>query len=149
MDSKSLYSIGHGARKTEDFITLLKQYGIRYVADVRSFPQSRFHPQFNRKALENSLGVKEITYVFLGNQLGGRPADKTCYIDGVIDYERVATKDFYKIGIERLKTAYEKSLPVAIMCSERDPRDCHRSKLIGKTLASIGIELLHIDETGT
>lgn len=105
MDSKSLYSIGHGARKTEDFIKLLKQYGIRYVADVRSFPQSRLHPQFNRKALENSLGVEEITYVFLGDQLGGRPADKTCYIDGVIDYERVATKDFYKIGIERLKTA--------------------------------------------
>jgi hypothetical protein len=33
------------------------------------------------------------------------------------------------------------------MCSEGKPEMCHRSKLIGKTLAQRGIPLAHIDES--
>lgn len=148
MEQQKLYSIGHGARKIGDFIDLLKKYGIRYVADVRSYPQSRFHPHFNRRALEESLAAESIAYIFMGDELGGRPKDETCYVDNAIDYGRVAEKEFYQKGIARLKTAFEKQLRVAIMCSERNPADCHRSKLIGQTLLSEGIDLLHIDEHG-
>lgn len=148
MKQKQLYSIGHGARKIHDFIDLLKKFGIGYVADVRSYPQSRFHPHFNRKALEESLAAAGITYLFMGDALGGRPNDKSCYVKDVIDYGKVAEKEFYRNGVKRLKTAFEKELPVAIMCSERNPADCHRSRLIGKTLSTEGIDLLHIDENG-
>lgn len=146
MRRKIMYSIGHGSRKIEAFIQLLKEQKIDYLADVRSHPQSRFHPQFNRKALEQSLAQAGIIYVFMGDLLGGRPTDKNCYVNDRIDYELVKQRDFYRLGIGRLKTAYEKNLAVAIMCSERNPCDCHRSRLIGKTLSDEGIELLHIDE---
>jgi hypothetical protein len=32
------------------------------------------------------------------------------------------------------------------MCSEGKPEQCHRSKLIGETLAGLGIPVAHIDE---
>lgn len=147
MDKRLIYSIGHGTRKIEDFITVLQEYGIRYLADVRSRPYSRFNPQYNRKALEHSLLNNGITYVFMGDTLGGRPADPACYdAAGKIDYEKVKAMDFFRQGIERLKTAYAKDIPLAVMCSESKPAECHRSKLIGPVLASDHILLQHIDE---
>jgi uncharacterized protein (DUF488 family) len=149
MEKKPLYTIGHGNRKAPDFLDLLKEYGIEYIVDVRSVPYSRFHPQFNRNALESFLAQHDIRYVFMGDELGGRPKDVTCYSkDGKIDYEMLKGKDFFKNGIDRLKTAYDKDINLAIMCSERNPCECHRSKLIGQVLASDNIIVLHIDEQG-
>jgi uncharacterized protein (DUF488 family) len=149
MEKKPLYTIGHGNRKAPDFFDLLKEYGIEYLVDVRSVPYSRFHPQFNRNALESFLAQHDIRYVFMGDELGGRPKDVTCYCkDGKIDYEMLKGKDFFKNGIDRLKTAYDKDINLAIMCSERNPCECHRSKLIGQVLAADHIIVLHIDEQG-
>jgi len=143
-----LYTIGHGNRKAEDFLALLKEYGIKYLVDVRSVPFSRFHSQFNRNALESFLAQHGIRYVFMGNELGGRPKDVSCYRKGMVDYEILKTKEFFKTGINRLTTAYHKDLNLAIMCSERNPRECHRSKLIAQVLTAGNIIVQHIDEQG-
>jgi uncharacterized protein (DUF488 family) len=144
-----IYSIGHGTRKIEVLIQLLKENDIRYLADVRSRPYSRFNPQYNRERLAASLGKEGITYVFMGDTLGGRPADPDCYdLEGKVDYEKIRTKDFYQKGIERLQTAYAKDISMAIMCSESNPAHCHRTKLIGQTLDALQIALQHIDEKG-
>lgn len=147
MDKTSLYSIGHGTRSIEDFIHALKRYGIGYLADVRSRPYSRFNPQYNRNALQRSLEACGITYVFMGDTLGGRPEDPACYdAAGKIDYEKVKTRAFFREGIGRLEKACKKNIAMAIMCSESKPTDCHRSKLIGTALADRKIFLQHIDE---
>lgn len=144
-----LYTIGHGTRKSEIFLDLLKQFGIEYLIDVRSIPHSRFNPQYNKKILKAFLEQNGIRYVFMGDALGGRPKDPSCYdADGKVNYDKIKTKDFFHEGIERLKTAYQKNLTVAIMCSESKPQECHRSKLIGDVLDSDNIFISHIDETG-
>ena len=148
MDKTPLYSIGHGNRSAEELLELLQVYEIKYRVDVRSAPYSKYNPHFNKKALEAFLKGNGITYVFMGDTLGGRPEDRTCYTDDKVDYEKIKTKEFYKEGIGRLKTAYEKEIPLAMMCSESKPQDCHRSKLIGETLTENKIPLAHIDEKG-
>jgi uncharacterized protein (DUF488 family) len=149
MGKKPLYTIGHGSRKSDDFLALLQTYTIGYLVDVRSQPFSRFHPQFNQQALNTFLDQNGITYVFMGNELGGRPRDASCYdSEGKIDYEVLMTKEFFKAGIARLKTAYDKDISLAIMCSERNPGQCHRSKLIAEVLTVENIIVQHIDETG-
>ncbi|MDI9365803.1 MAG: DUF488 domain-containing protein [Flavobacterium sp.] len=149
MEKKPLYSIGHGSRKSEDFLALLKDFSIEYLIDVRSQPYSKFNPHFNQNELKFFLERNRIRYVFMGDSIGGRPKDTTCYDDeGKVDYEVVKTKDFFINGIERLKTAYNKDINVAIMCSESKPCECHRSKLIGKVLLTDNIVLKHIDEKG-
>jgi uncharacterized protein (DUF488 family) len=149
MKNTHLFSIGHGSRKAEDFLELLQKYGIRFLADVRSKPYSRFHPQFNKNKLDEFLASHDIKYVFMGEELGGRPSDLSCYDgEGKVDYELVKQKDFFRKGIDRLETASKKKVPLAIMCSERDPCMCHRSKLIGKVLWDEGINVMHIDEDG-
>src|SRR5262249_38076911 len=81
--------------------------------------------------------------------IGGRPKDSSCYDnEGKVNYEAIKTKDFFHQGIDRLKTAYAKDINVVIMCSESNPCECHRSKLIGGVLSLENIELKHIDEKG-
>ncbi len=131
----------------DDFIKVLKDFGIQYLVDVRSRPYSKFNPQFNQDALTHSLASNEIIYVFMGDSLGGRPSDPDCYTnEGKVDYEKVKTKAFFQKGIERLKVAYCKKIPIAIMCSESKPSECHRSRLIGQVLSAEQIIVQHIDE---
>ena len=149
MEKSPLYSIGHGRRKTEDFIALLKQYHISHLADVRSVPLSRFNPQYNRNRLQQSLAENDIAYLFMGDELGGRPKDAFCYDEkGRVGYDRVKETNFFRRGIERLREAYERDLRLAIMCSESKPCECHRSKLIGPVMKTEGITIMHIDEKG-
>ncbi len=149
MEKKPLYTIGHGNRKTEDFLALLKDFGIEYLIDVRSQPYSKFNPQFNQNDLKFFLERNGIKYVFMGDTIGGRPKDTSCYDnEGKVDYEAVKMKEFFLNGINRLKTAYNKDINVVIMCSESKPCECHRSKLIGKVLVTDNIVLKHIDEKG-
>jgi uncharacterized protein (DUF488 family) len=146
---KPLFTIGHGTRKSDEFLGLLQQYNIKYLLDVRSRPYSRFNPQYNQKQLQQFLEEHNITYVFMGDTLGGRPDDKSVYnIEGKIDYRLLKEKEYFKTGIERVKTALQKDLDVAVMCSERKPAECHRSRLIGEVLFKDGIILNHIDDKG-
>lgn len=149
MQKNALYTIGHGSRKGEDFISLLKTFEIEYLVDVRSLPYSRFHPQFNQKALQLALQENSIQYIFMGDELGGRPKDPSCYNeDGKVNYSVIKTKVFFQRGVERLKAACEKNSRVAIMCSERKPCHCHRTLLVGEVLHKEMIVLKHIDEHG-
>jgi uncharacterized protein (DUF488 family) len=147
--SDPIYTIGYGSRTVEELIATVRRYGIEYVIDVRSQPYSRFKPEFNKSTLEVRLSSAGLRYVFMGDALGGRPADRDCYDQaGKVDYEKVRAKPFYEGGIERLRTALRRNFCVALLCSEGKPQECHRSKLIGVTLHEEGVTVLHIDETG-
>jgi uncharacterized protein (DUF488 family) len=145
----AIYTIGYGHRNIDDFIKLLKLYQIAYLIDVRSQPYSKSNPEFASKLLEKNLSENGIRYVFMGEALGGRPADRSCYDENdKVLYEKVQTMPFYQAGIERLINAWKQNLPVVLMCSELRPEECHRSKLIGATLHEQQIEVIHIDEKG-
>lgn len=144
--SVPIYTVGYGARTLDELVDVLAAHAIAFLVDVRSAPYSRFKPEFSKDALERDLKARGLRYVYLGDALGGRPADPDCYVDDKVDYERVKQKDSYKAGIDRLCAAWQRGLRVAIMCSEGKPEQCHRSKLIGESLAALGIPVAHIDE---
>lgn len=140
-----IYTIGYGSRSITEFIELLHQHEISYLIDVRSAPYSRYKPEFSKAPLANELEQHGIRYVFMGDTLGGRP-DETCYVNGRLDYEKVKEREYYQRGIERLQTAFSQQHSVVLMCSEGKPEECHRCKLIGATLTTQDIPVIHIDE---
>lgn len=141
----TLYSIGHGNKSIEEFIEELKSFNIKYLLDIRSKPYSKWNPHFNQTNLKFALERNQIKYVFLGNVLGGLPDDRSCYNhEGKVLYDVIKDKEFFKVGLERLILANQKHLELAIMCSESNPVECHRTKLIGQELLKSEITLKHI-----
>jgi uncharacterized protein (DUF488 family) len=145
---RMIVTIGYGSRTIEEFVGLLKKHGVECLVDVRTAPYSRFKPEFSREALAATVEAAGIRYLFGGQELGGRPDAPECYVDGKVDYDRVRTTVFYARGIERIQQAHHRGTKLVLMCSELRPEECHRSKLIGVTLAEMGIPILHIDEEG-
>jgi uncharacterized protein (DUF488 family) len=143
-----IYTIGYGDRTLDAFVAVLTKYAIAYLVDVRSAPYSRYKPEFSKEPLAQALQAQGIRYIYLGDALGGRPADPTCYVDGKVDYEKVKQQPAYRQGIDRLQDAFRQQQRVALMCSEGKPEQCHRSKLIGASLAALEIPVIHIDEQG-
>jgi uncharacterized protein (DUF488 family) len=87
---RPILTIGHSRHSLERFIASLEGAGATAVADVRSAPVSRFSPHFNKAALAASLAARSIDYIFLGKELGGRPARPELYSEGVADYGKMA-----------------------------------------------------------
>lgn len=146
--TQTVYTVGHSNGTAERLLGLLSQHGITAVADVRSRPYSRFNPQFNREELAGALKVAAIEYVFLGQELGARPADPACYRDGRAQYSLMAQTPVFARGIERLRAGME-THRVAILCAEKEPLTCHRSMLIARYLHERDVAVRHILEDGT
>ena len=138
-----IYTIGHSIHSIEAFIRILKAAGVTAVADVRSAPYSRYQPQFNRDALEKSLRGAEIEYVFLGVELGGRSPNESDFEDGRVVYSRLRQRSEFDKGLERVIAGSQKFV-LALMCTEKEPLDCHRTLLVAQALTEQGVEMSHI-----
>ncbi len=147
---RSLLTLGYGSRSKEEVLALLNRYRIDYLIDVRSTPWSRYRPEFSQDRLARSLRDQDIRYVFMGAELGGRPDDPDCHDEeGRVDYRACENRQLFREGIARLCGAWAAGHPVALMCSEGRPEDCHRTKLVAVALVKVGVDIRHIDENGT
>lgn len=142
--SQPVFTIGHSTHPAEVFLELLLSHGIEEVMDVRSSPHSRYNPQFNRKGLQAALAGAGVGYVFMGAELGGRPADPSCYDgEGRVQYDRLAETEAFKAGIRQvIRRAGE--CRIALTCSEKEPLACHRTLLIAHVLTAQGAAVAHI-----
>ena len=145
--SREIFTIGHSNHSIEIFIELLQKQGITAVADVRSHPYSRYLPHFSKSALEVALKDAGIAYVFLGKELGARPDNTDCYVDGKAIYDRISSTEAFSQGIQRLLKGAE-THKIALMCAEKDPITCHRTILVCPHLQDLDLAIHHILNTG-
>lgn len=131
----------------EDLITLLRGHGVRILADVRAFPASRRHPQFNADALSAALAGAGIGYRHLP-QLGGRRKARPDSPNGAwrepgfrAYADHMATPDF-AAGLAALLDLAG-AARVAVMCAEAQPWRCHR-QLVADALVARGRRVEHI-----
>ena len=144
-----VYTIGHSNYPIEEFLQLLKKHNINCICDVRSMPYSRFTEQYNREYLRDFLSKIDIKYLFFGEEFGARREEKNLLTDGLVDFEKVAKDEKFLEGIERIENGLKKGYRIALMCTEKEPIECHRTILISKNLHKLGMEVLHILVDGT
>jgi uncharacterized protein (DUF488 family) len=143
----AVFTVGHSTLAIERFVALLKTYGIRRVADVRTVPRSRRNPQFNADALASALRTENIDYVPLPSLGGLRHARKDSpntgwrneSFRGYADYMQTPT---FVEGLDAL-IGMSREAPTAIMCAEAVPWRCHRS-LVADALEVRGIPAVEI-----
>jgi uncharacterized protein (DUF488 family) len=145
----TVWTIGHSNHGWERFAKLLARAPVELVADVRSYPHSRVATWSNRGKLEPALQQIETGYVFLGDALGGRPADEDLYDEaGHAVYSLMASRSQFRAATDRL-LALAHEHRTAILCSEGDPSHCHRRLLVGKVLCEHDASLEHILPDGS
>ena len=126
----AIFTIGYGGRKFADFIALLRQHGISLVVDVRRFPRSKA-PEYNKESLEAKLPDFGISYIWLGDTLGG-------FRRG--GYPKYMESDDYRDGIGKLLELAEQG-NLVLMCKERSDAACHRRYIV-ETLAGKGVKTI-------
>lgn len=148
-NQRPVYTVGHSNHSLQVFLDLLKAHAIAELVDVRSFPYSRHTPQFNKSSLQEALRQQGVHYTPLGGTLGGRPLDPKHYNrQGRADYVLMGQAKQFRQAIALLATLAEKQ-PTAIMCTEKDPANCHRALLIALHLEQTGRPSTHIMPDGS
>jgi len=146
-----IYTIGHSTRSAEDFLSLLQAHEIRRLADIRTIPKSRRHPQFNSDTLREFLDRHGITYRHFPS-LGGLRKPKSDSVNtawqhagfrGYADY--MATEEFDR-GVDNL-LEFVRLARTAVMCAEAVWWRCHR-RLLSDALLARGVPVRHITSVG-
>jgi uncharacterized protein (DUF488 family) len=143
-----LFTIGYSNHSLDDFIAMLRGNSVNAVADVRSQPHSKMNPEFSRSLLENKLKRANIAYAFLGQELGARTFDRSCYVNGKVRYDRLAKTPLFQKGLDRVERGANEHR-IALMCAEKEPLTCHRCILVSRHLDDRGMKVRHILPNGT
>lgn len=133
---KVVCTLGTSDRTIEQFVDLLRAYGIKRVIDVRRFPTSKFD-HFKRENLAKQLEWAGCSYDFFGDRLGG-------YRNG--GYENYMKTDLFRKTLSEVERLARRE-PALILCAERLPWRCHRRFIAGE-LRERGWKIIHILEKG-
>ena len=145
---RTLFTIGHSSMEADEYTRLLDTHSVELVVDVRSQPLSGRFPHFNSSVLEKILEEQGVGYLFLGEELGGRPADPAAYgRDGAVNYRACRKSYAFSQGIERVEVEL-RTRSLALMCAEEDPIECHRFLMVCPELVAAGLRPLHIRRDG-
>jgi len=140
-----IYSIGSSIHTIEEFVSLLNKYKIDAVADVRSVPYSQHTPQYNKETLGRVLNGKHINYLDFSREFGARRKEDDAYTNNKVDFKKVVKLPDFIYGIERINAGILKGYTIALLCTEKNPLDCHRFSLVSKALVDTsGIIVDHI-----
>jgi len=147
--SVRVFTVGHGARAAEELVQVLREAGVETVVDVRRFPGSRRHPQFNREALAAALEQAGLAYVHaveLGGRLSREPGEERFSCIRVAAFRSYAAR----MGTPEWQDALERELArpgPCFLCAETLWWRCHR-RLIAELLQARGHDVVHLLKPG-
>lgn len=145
----------------DSMFDILQKYHITHLVDIRSIPYSKQYPQCNADIMKMYGKRYNIPYIHVP-ELGAksspeqdvfskafdifftdifpisksnRPEKTELQIDDeIVDFRKFRNDDYFSDGLKRIEMAYDKGYTIALMCSEKDPMNCHRYFLVSKAL---------------
>jgi uncharacterized protein (DUF488 family) len=140
-----VWTIGHGTRPADATVELLLEAGVQTLVDVRRVPRSRWNPQYNLKAIEETLRASGLRYRHaraLGGLLSGEPGEERFSCVRTAAFRSYAARMGSAGWQQELASALEEQDP-CLMCAETAWERCHR-RLISDLLVARGHEVLHL-----
>src|SRR6058998_60961 len=131
--SRTIWTIGHSTRSLEEFVVLLGEHRVQFLADIRHFPTSQRVPWTAKASLAKALSDRGVAYEHFDDLGGFRKAlpdsVNTAWRNvGFRGYAHYMASAEFSAALNRLiAVAQEKR--TAIMCAEAVPWKCHRSLL--------------------
>lgn len=154
MNDSVIYTVGHSTRTLDDFVQLMRSFGVESVIDIRTVPRSRRNPQYNLDVLPELLAEHGISHHQLASLGGLRKKSATISGETNAFWEN---RSFHNYADYALSSGFDEGLaelielararPCAIMCAEAVWWRCHR-RIVADYLLIRGIEVVHIMDTG-
>lgn len=147
-----LFTVGHGTLSRSQFGDVLDAAGVRRLVDVRRFPGSRRHPQFNRAEMAAWLPERGIRYRW-DERLGGRrdAADDSPHVGlrhpQFRAYADHMASDDFRSAVDDLLRDVE-TAATAVMCAESVWWRCHRRLLADAAVLVHDHDVVHIFHDG-
>ncbi|KEI03080.1 DUF488 domain-containing protein [Clostridium botulinum] len=137
------YTIGLSTRKLDDFLNLIKIYGIDCIMDIRSNPYSidKENNVYDKEIIEKYIKQCGINYIYMGKELGHERIKGELKDSG---FSEVIGNSVINKGLHRIVEGIKRGHRIAIMCTEKNPFHCSRAIVLGYALKNMGIDLEHI-----
>lgn len=126
------FTLGYSGRKTPDILEALISSGVRTLVDIRQNAVSMYRPELSKRNLQETLSGIGIEYVHLPELGVPRDVRGKAIETGSRDviwawYDENVVPDFAGNNLHTFLNTFEH--PVALMCTELDPHECHRHRL--------------------
>jgi uncharacterized protein (DUF488 family) len=130
-DHADFFTIGYEGRAMKDLFDTLSGVGVQCVVDIRYNPISMYRPELSKGNLEKSLNRIGIAYFHLREWGVPRDIRARALETGTREtiwkwYDECVIAPHFRRNLHRfLNLGY----PVAMMCMECDPEECHRHRI--------------------
>lgn len=132
MEAADFFTIGYSGRATADILETLVSNGVRTLVDIRQYPVSMYRPELSKNNLSRAIEELGMHYMHLPEL--GVPRDirakaiSTGTRDVIWDwYDENVVQSYIGRNLHRFLNTFEH--PIAMMCTEIDPHECHRHRL--------------------
>lgn len=130
-ENADFFTIGYTGRKINDIITVLLAYRVSTLVDIRYNPISMYRPELSKNNFARLLAEQGIGYAHCPEL--GVPRDirakaiETGTRDVIWEWYDKNVGEFLRGNLHFFLNGFEH--PVALMCTEIDPHECHRHRL--------------------
>lgn len=131
-DAADFFTLGYTGRKTDELLATLKRHGVRTLLDVRQIAVSMYRPELSKSNLRQLVEAEGMLYTHLPEL--GVPRDirakaiETGSREVIWEwYDEYVVGPYFRMNLHRFLNSVEH--PVAMMCVEIDPAECHRHRL--------------------
>ena len=154
MQNLTVYTVGHSTRTLEQFVELIRGFGVDTVVDIRTVPRSRTNPQYNLDTLPETLAALGMEHHQISELGGLRKKSRTVPPEtngfwtnrSFHNYADYALSEEFETGLNRLLEIGE-TRRCAIMCAEAVWWRCHR-RIVADYLLVRDVSVFHIMGNG-
>jgi uncharacterized protein (DUF488 family) len=134
MVARKIFTIGYEQSRPDAVLAALKDAKVQILVDTRAVAASR-KPGFSKRALSAALDEAGIAYLHLrklGTPADGRAAARAGRMDVLwrIYDKHLKTPDAIE-DMDALLALVGSGKRVCLLCFEREPSHCHRSRIAG------------------
>jgi uncharacterized protein (DUF488 family) len=142
MAARKVFTIGYEQSRPEAVLRALTRAKVQILVDTRAVAASR-KPGFSKRQFAAALDEHGIAYVHLqklGTPADGRAAARAGRMDALwrIYDKHLKTHDAIE-AMDELLALIGSGKRVCLLCFERDPAQCHRSRIAGIVQERTGV----------
>lgn len=120
---KICYSVNYVNRNLDQFINLLKKYGINCIIDIREHHDiEQIYSSFKREGIKKSLNNIGIYYIDMNREFSLK--------NGEYSFDDIVVNSDYKRGIERIISGIDKGYKIGLLCEESITKNYSKASFV-------------------